>query len=993
MVSKPIKLTPKRPVPATAEVVPDTAESLVAALTAEYKALAADPATDPFRNPVLMLAHRISQRLARTEVTHSDLAAAVQHLTMEGFKTRVGRLRRYLGEMDPHQNLNGIKTLVEALAKAPDGTVLPFEEFRKKVERESFGAVMTAHPTFNMSGEMMRAAADLASDRDRRGERLTEAAQAERIEAARAADHAPDKMTLEREHELSLEAIANMHGAMRQVYQAIFEVAEKLYPQRWTELTPRLMTVASWVGYDLDGRSDIGWTDTLHMRLRGQRLRLAQTYDEVQSIHRAAPAGGPLANVLAEIETRLKSALAEVTEEIAVFGENSPDPDTMRARIQDISRRIVAGKDRRLMDTTGLLQQLRRAVQNGGSPEVRRRLLVLRSELANSGLGVSHVHVRINASQLHNAVRKRIGIEASPDDARYRATYVQRLDKLLDEVQPVSINFGSIMAERASARRLFMAVAQMLKYIDGTTPVRFLIAESETAFTVLVAVYFAKLFGITDRIDISPLFETQRALDVGHRVIEQLLNNRHYREYVLKRGRICVQTGFSDAGRYLGQIPAAAAIERFRERLAKVVANQNLGNIEVVVFDTHGESVGRGGHPADLATALDYVNTPKTREAFRNAGVELKEEVSFQGGDGYLYFFNPVTALAAVSRIVEHTLRPPAPVDDPFYRDADLIREWFAGVTHFQVELTADPDYGALVGAFAPNFTYTAGSRSMVREREDSEAKAVMHITDMRAIPQNASLQQLGVLVNSMGGLGHAIAREPARFADIYRNSARMRALFGIAEYAVAVGSFASLGAYVETQNPGVWLQRSASAGSVKLAEHMRTVAELLERPNSHDRQHRVMRRLYRDYLDLCDGMALLDGPNDLGCARLVLPGTRTALAVLHALRVALIHEVYLLATQVPDFSPQFGTTYDRSIQRLLRLDVPGAVTVLEKVFSTKPPEGVLEEDYGEPATYSGDDNHTYDTEHGEVFGPLRELHEAIRKVSSAVIHYIGFLG
>ena len=47
----------------------------------------------------------------------------------------------------------------------------------------------------------------------------------------------------------------------------VLEVAEALYPERWTELRPRLVTVASWVGYDLDGRSDIRWTDTLRKRL------------------------------------------------------------------------------------------------------------------------------------------------------------------------------------------------------------------------------------------------------------------------------------------------------------------------------------------------------------------------------------------------------------------------------------------------------------------------------------------------------------------------------------------------------------------------------------------------------------------------------------------------------------------------------------------------------------------------------------------------------
>ena len=50
---------------------------------------------------------------------------------------------------------------------------------------------------------------------------------------------------------------------------------------------------------------------------------------------------------------------------------------------------------------------------------------------------------------------------------------------------------ASILAERTSAMRLFLLVAQMLKYIDATTPVRFLIAECETSLTLMAALYFA----------------------------------------------------------------------------------------------------------------------------------------------------------------------------------------------------------------------------------------------------------------------------------------------------------------------------------------------------------------------------------------------------------------------------------------------------------------------------------------------------------------------
>ena len=66
-------------------------------------------------------------------------------------------------------------------------------------------------------------------------------------------------------------------------------------------------------------------------------------------------------------------------------------------------------------------------------------------------------------------------------------------------------------------------MAQMLKHLDASEPIRFLIAECETAFTLLTALYFAKLFGVDDRIDISPLFETRKALERGAEIIAEAL--------------------------------------------------------------------------------------------------------------------------------------------------------------------------------------------------------------------------------------------------------------------------------------------------------------------------------------------------------------------------------------------------------------------------------------------------------------------------------------
>ena len=244
-------------------------------------------------------------------------------------------------------------------------------------------------------------------------------------------------------------------------------------------------------------------------------------------------------------------------------------------------------------------------------------MIVLKIVVKNFGLGLGRTQVRLNANQLNNAISKEIDLKGDPDDPSNKRTYLQVISRLIENVTPVKINFGSILEENLNARRYFMIIKQMFKYIDENQTIRFLIAECDYALTVMTALYFSKLFGVDEKIDISPLFETEKGLSTGHEVISSLLKNVHYKKYVIKRKKLSVQTGFSDAGRYLGQSAAVLSIENLQRKIAKILSDNNLPNVTLLIFNTHGESIGRGGHPVSLLDRLSYVNCPFTRKKLR----------------------------------------------------------------------------------------------------------------------------------------------------------------------------------------------------------------------------------------------------------------------------------------------------------------------------------------------------------------------------------------
>ncbi|HVJ43148.1 MAG TPA: phosphoenolpyruvate carboxylase [Dongiaceae bacterium] len=976
-------------------------------LEAAFNDLASLRERNPFGNSVKLLALDINKRLDKGSLTYGGIETLVQDLTVQAYEHRADRLRDYLGERDDAKNVAGLRHAIRQLASEEGAAPKqkrkprPFAEFKALIERELFGIVMTAHPTFGQSTGMMRVMAELATGKDTGGKTLSAAERKRRIGLARAVEHrAPEKIDLGYEHDLSIEAIRNAQRALRRAYDIVFDVAAELYPHEWEELSPKLVTLASWVGYDLDGRSDIKWSDTFCKRLKLQMLQLEQYLADVQALRSEMRTelgrdkqSVELAHLLELLESRLALAIKEASDEMDVFSSDSgaASNETWQEQVRRISKRMHDGRDLRLIDSEQLLELVKRALDLTKKTSARRRLLILRAEIGNHGLGMAHTHVRLNSTQIHNAIRKLIDMEGEPDDPTRKRTYLASLSRLLTEVKPMSISFASIMAERTSAKRLFMIVAQMLKYIDATTPVRFLIAECEAPLTLLSALYFAKLFGVEHRVDISPLFETTKAFERGIRVIDECLQNPSFAAYVRKRGRLCIQTGFSDAGRHLGQTVAAVSVEWLRLKLADLMRDRGFKDVEVVVFDTHGESIGRGGHPESFRARLEYVASPVSRHQFLANDIKLKEEVSFQGGDGYLLFITPSAAFTSVTRILEYVLeRPKEGTDkDPAYvAEEDFTKEFFLTIRHFNEMVMDDPNYATLLDAFGANLLFSSGSRALKRQHDGSSSRInLTHPTQMRAIPHNGILQQLGFLANTLGGVGQAIMRDPERFQRAYRNSPRMRRLLGMVEWALEFTDLEALKCYIDLFDPGQWLSRAYQAKDADRAAELNKVAELLEGEGLHDKLAKIYRTFQRDMLALRDGLALVG----LGSGK-IPPQARFNLRVIHGLRIALLMRLFTLSTHIPDFSHQYDMTRDQLLSKIFHLEIDDVVRKLGLIFPKVDPVK-FDGDFGDVATYIGDWHQTYEREHELIFQPLAGLYTLIRRLSAGVIHTVGALG
>jgi phosphoenolpyruvate carboxylase len=902
---------------------------------------------DPFGNPVLLVALAITRRMDTGELSDDAIAALIRDLRDAAFDDRARRIAGYVGGIDAATNEAVLAGLAQHLARPdPNDSPVRWAEYRALVERTRFAAVFTAHPTFALPLPVGMALAGAASG----------------TEAPRFASHRPPLPTLQDEFEQAAAAIANGRDAVDRFNTALIEVARTTWPDRWTELTPRPVILTSWVGYDTDGRTDIGWWDTMRLRLEMKRLQLARLHTQLVAV--------PGADALAE---RVAQALDTVTSQHAAC-PTAPDQPMVAA----FAHAMVDGREAAMTTPAPLLPLFAAAIAKADDAD-KMALTVARAGLVSHGLSLAHTHTRLNAAQLHNVVRQRLGIADSPEDPAHRRSLFAAINAALDNVKPQPVDFGGLMAEQASAAKLMMTVAQIVKHVDGSAPIRFLVAETESGYTLLAALWLARLFGVENHIEISPLFETADALEQGATVLEEALRSPHYREYLRRTGKLALQFGYSDSGRYVGQLAATFLIERLRLKIGETLAHHGVTGVEVILFDTHGESIGRGAHPGSLADRLKYLSPTASRQALNKAGLAVREEAAFQGGDGYLLFGTADLALATITRIAEQTYHPAAgPIEDPVYANPDFAADFFATIRASMADLVEDAGYGSLLGAFGPALFDKTGSRPSARQSDGVAGGArISHPRELRAIPNNAILQQLGWCANTLHGLGAAAARHPEAFADMRQNSRRFHRALDLASHALAHSNIDVLRAVIASLDPGTWLDRAAHTQRPGRREALVSVARALERLGIWANALSMFRRISADHLAL--RVAWPEAPH-----------MQPREVLLHALRLALIHRIWLLATEIPDFSPRHSITRPTLEAAVLRLDIEASLQALTEIFPAAP-DPAADADYGEPAAPRG--TAAYAREHEEIFTPMRRYFSMVREIATAVTHEVGAFG
>jgi phosphoenolpyruvate carboxylase len=926
--------------------------STTASLRDRLQELHSFTAMTPLFNPVFQLSLDVSREIESGALPLSDVTGLVRDLECEALQSRAGRIHNLLGPVQIADNVNAFKQLVLATAADDD-----YSAFAARWSRPILHSVFTGHPTFLLNDAQSDAVAASASSGD-----ASES-------AVCVADVKRGGVTLDDEHRAALGAIRRAAEARDALNGVILDVAAARWGDQAADFTPLPYRLATWVGYDMDGRTDISWSTSIRYRLEEKAERLAGYGAMLEGLAGVAP-----------ICDALKTAEAHSRDHAKVFAANLSDPAALSAA----ANRLTADAPGKLLSLNPVIDSLLVIAANAVDNTARQLRTVVAAMRAD-GLGMGWVHFRVNSAQLHNAIRRRIDPDNTLDLGS--RTALQRMRALLATVTPLRSNFAALAIENTTALRQFLAMAQILHHIDADSPIRMLIAECEQPQTVLAALYFARLFGIDDKVDVSPLFETESAMEHGGRFLDALLGEPAYQSYARGRGRVSIQTGFSDAGRFIGQLPAALAIERLHGRLARLMGKHGLTDVAALIFNTHGESMGRGAHPSSIADRMLYPMSTWARAQFAEQGVQLEIEASFQGGDGYLLFRTPELALATLTRIAEAEARPVPTTDDPFYKRTDISLDFYRGIRSVQRDYLASRTYARAITAFGLGLLNETGSRKS-RRQSDLAADREMNLRQIRAIPHNAILQQLGYPVNVIAGVGSAASDDLEGVADVINSSERGKALFRMLRASDRLASIKSVAAYGELFNSAYWASRPYRGTETQLESACLALADRLTGDDRAGVFRRLVSRLRVDGLKLHRLLALI--PNEAaGDER---ENTRRSLGALHALRLALMQHMFLRAVQIPAFSRSNDISRDDVLEMVFTLRIDDAVAQLSRAFPVTSPS-IADYAVHEPTDYPDSETQAYATIQMTYINPIADANALCLRISTAIANHFGAHG
>jgi phosphoenolpyruvate carboxylase len=324
---------------------------------------------------------------------------------------------------------------------------------------------------------------------------------------------------------------------------------------------------------------------------------------------------------------------------------------------------------------------------------------------------------------------------------------------------------------------------------------------------------------------------------------------------------------------------------------------------------------------------------------------------------------------------------------DPFYRRTDLSLDFYRAVRSHQRDHLESSTYSRALTAFGLGLLNGTGSR-VSRRQSDLSADRDMNLRQIRAIPHNAVLQQLGYPVNVISGIGSAADGNYEDIAALLTESERGRQLVRLVRSSNALASIKTVAAFGELFNSAYWASRPYRGTESHLSDACEVLAEYLTKDDRTGVFRRLASRLRVDALKLHRLLELIPDETPLDDRENV----RRSIGALQALRLTLLQHMFLKAVSIPAFSRANDISRDDVLEMVFTLRIDDALAQLRRAYLTSFPQ-LDNFAVDEPSDYPDGDGEGYAAIHRDYIDPLDRAYQLSLRIGGAIANEFGAHG
>ncbi len=578
-----------------------------------------------------------------------------------------------------------------------------------------------------------------------------------------------------------------LFDAMPQLRRRISSALASNYPD--VRLPPSAFcTFGSWVGSDRDGNPSVTPEITWRTACYQRQLMLERYIAAVQALRDQLSISMQWSQVSAPLLESLEMdrlRFPEVYEERAARYRLEPYRLKLSYMLERL--RLTQQRNQQLAEagwqtpTEGLVANVpaaggHEALHYGSVAEFRSDLELIRNSLVSTELScepldtlLTQVHIfGFSLASLDIRQESTRHSDALDELSRYLRlpkSYEdmdesERVSWLLEELQtrrpliPQAVEWSTSTAETIAVFRMLHRLQEEF----GSRICRtYVISMSHTASDLLEVLLLAKEAGLIDPaaehadLLVVPLFETVEDLQRAPAVMEQLFDNRLYRQLLPRVGEHMqplqeLMLGYSDSNKDSGFLSSNWEIHQAQIALQDLASRQG---VALRLFHGRGGSVGRGGGPAYQAILAQPSGTLQGRIKITEQGEVLASKYSLP--ELALYNLETVSTAVVQNSLVTNQLDATPSWNELMTRLAARSRSHYRALVH------DNPD---LVAFFQQVTPIEEISKLQISSRPARRKSGAKDLSSLRAIPWVFGWTQSRFLLPSWFGVGTALAEE-----------------------------------------------------------------------------------------------------------------------------------------------------------------------------------------------------------------------------------------